>query len=47
MLVNSVTTKPAPNSLQINLNAGSETPAIGARKALLEKLGREREDMGI
>ena len=45
--MNSVTTRPAPNSLQIRRRAGSETPAIGARKALLGKLGRGRGDMGI
>src|SRR3990167_4473062 len=39
MLVNSVTTKPAPSSLQINLNAGSLTPAMGARKTLLVNPG--------
>ena len=39
MLVNSVTTKPAPFSLQSSRSAGSLTPAIGAKNALLENLG--------
>ena len=38
-LVSSVTTRPAPIFLHIKRNAGSLTPAIGAKNALLEKYG--------
>ena len=34
MLVNSVTTSPAPSSRQSNLRAGLLTPDMGARNAL-------------
>src|SRR3989338_10645254 len=39
ILVNSVTTRPAPNSLQTNLSAGSLTPAMGDRKSFEVKRG--------
>ncbi len=42
MEINSVTTKPAPSSRQINRRAGSLTPAMGAKNALLENLGSLR-----
>jgi len=49
MLVNSVTTSPAPICLHCNRSAGSLTPAMGAKNALLENVGsiKQLENLDI